>query len=533
MEKNKKGFTLTEIIIVIVILAILALIAIPGIGKLIENGKINYNKNLEKELILMAKNYYADNKAKLPRGQLNDDGDPMYTTSVSLEELENGNYVTNKVVDADKGSCEESYVYVENESGGYEYYPCLACDNYTSDNAYCSIDSEGAGTGKNPVCEITYQDYVPGTWTNKDVTANITGYHESGIPFYMVNSTIKLNATNNNATYKITDGGSFIVEAYSRTGNKGVCSGGTTKGDNGEDDDTTKIKIDKTAPVCERIIIENTTSIISKNVTITAKDEASGIKSISVSGNQLTVTKNELEGTGIYNAKTNGTYTAKVTDEAGNSTNCNFTVTGLCEFGSWTTTACNTSDPDMCQSKQQYRTRSQPGTTHWTCPSGMSLGNANYSTCGGGCKTSHEQCSCSCPSGYGLVGCSRLGADCVRYKCSNPTSLGYPANASKPSGCKGTWYVANANGTRSCTTVCDSYNPTYKCNLNCSGIGGCGSASLEGEKCYYRGSSWGAYCDSGYTLVGSTCYTYGSWIDGTCPSGQTCETRTVYRTRTC
>ena len=333
MEKNKKGFTLTEIIIVIVILAILALIAIPGIGKLIENGKINYNKNLEKELILMAKNYYADNKAKLPRGQLNDDGDPMYTTSVSLTELENGNYVTNKVLDADKGSCEESYVYVENESGGYEYYPCLACDNYKSDNAYCSLDSDGAGTGHNPVCEITYQDYVPGTWTNKDVTANITGYHESGIPFFMVNSTIKVNATANNATYKIKEEGAFVVEAYSRTGNKGVCAGGTTKGQDGEDDENTKILIDRVDPICTSITTSPSGVARNKTITVEAKDEDSGIKGITIPSPAIFQSDDNGNKTRTvtYKVNRNGTYQAEVEDNAGNKAVCNITVTNVDE----------------------------------------------------------------------------------------------------------------------------------------------------------------------------------------------------------
>ena len=51
--KNKKGFTLVELLAVIVILAIILVIAIPQIAKVIDDGKIN---SLKDSAMLIAKN---------------------------------------------------------------------------------------------------------------------------------------------------------------------------------------------------------------------------------------------------------------------------------------------------------------------------------------------------------------------------------------------------------------------------------------------------------------------------------------------
>ena len=54
--KNKKGFTLVELLAVIVILAIILVIAIPQIAKVIDDGKINSLKDKCRKRILSTKN---------------------------------------------------------------------------------------------------------------------------------------------------------------------------------------------------------------------------------------------------------------------------------------------------------------------------------------------------------------------------------------------------------------------------------------------------------------------------------------------
>ena len=58
--KNKKGFTLVELIIVIAILGILAAIAIPRMGKMTDNARAATEKSNIKMLNNLSATYYAD-----------------------------------------------------------------------------------------------------------------------------------------------------------------------------------------------------------------------------------------------------------------------------------------------------------------------------------------------------------------------------------------------------------------------------------------------------------------------------------------
>ena len=67
MKLNKKAFTLVEVLAVVAILAILATLIIPSVTKYLKGGKEDYDENLKKQLILVAKNYYAENRDRLPK----------------------------------------------------------------------------------------------------------------------------------------------------------------------------------------------------------------------------------------------------------------------------------------------------------------------------------------------------------------------------------------------------------------------------------------------------------------------------------
>jgi len=66
LRKDKKGFTLTEVIATLAILGIILLIAIPGVGKLQENFKKNYYEQLDGSVLAAAKTYYKDNAMQRP-----------------------------------------------------------------------------------------------------------------------------------------------------------------------------------------------------------------------------------------------------------------------------------------------------------------------------------------------------------------------------------------------------------------------------------------------------------------------------------
>ncbi len=141
-DMNRRGFTLVEVLAVVAILAVLAGIAIPAVYRYVIKGRENYYVGLESSLESNAQDYYSTRLQELPRGQLDSNGNPIYTTKLYLSTLEDLNMVTNKVLDADGGSCANSYIVVTKKdtttSNEFDYQTCLVCDNYKTDDAVCN-----------------------------------------------------------------------------------------------------------------------------------------------------------------------------------------------------------------------------------------------------------------------------------------------------------------------------------------------------------------------------------------------------------
>ena len=84
-NKNNKGFTLVELLVVIAIIGILAVVAVPALFKNIEKGKV---AELEADISAIrsaALSYYADN-GTYPNGQLT--GTPTETANKLSKEIE-------------------------------------------------------------------------------------------------------------------------------------------------------------------------------------------------------------------------------------------------------------------------------------------------------------------------------------------------------------------------------------------------------------------------------------------------------------
>ena len=103
-----------ELIIIIVIVAIIAFLIVPSIIKYFQEGKQKYYEKLEQELVVMAKDYYTENSEKLPRGQLNEEGNPIYNTKITTNFLQESNYITNNVIDTEGKDCADSFIIFAN-----------------------------------------------------------------------------------------------------------------------------------------------------------------------------------------------------------------------------------------------------------------------------------------------------------------------------------------------------------------------------------------------------------------------------------
>ena len=161
--KNKKGFTLVEVLAVVVLLGVLAGIAMPTINKYIDEARKRYNKQVENQLLISGKAYFSANRNLLPRlTYIEKFQEEMVENKsyVTAPELTTGNYLKENLVNYDGESCQDSYVTVvkRSTSKDEEWYPCLICGEGNakktySENGYCSLNANWEDKEK-PFCTI-------------------------------------------------------------------------------------------------------------------------------------------------------------------------------------------------------------------------------------------------------------------------------------------------------------------------------------------------------------------------------------------
>ena len=169
--KNKKGFTLTEILATIVILGIILAIAVPSYNALSKKFEKEYYDKLDKSVLAAAKSYWKDNPDKRPKEYLE-------SGKIALNDL-----ITNKYIDSvkeyrDKFDSQLSekykngYALIIKDKDGYDYAVCLRgskmatssssekekyCDEAWSSNDYITkCDGESC-----PNAESSYLYYDP------------------------------------------------------------------------------------------------------------------------------------------------------------------------------------------------------------------------------------------------------------------------------------------------------------------------------------------------------------------------------------
>ena len=137
--KNKKAFTMVELLAVIAIIGILAGVTIPSISKYVSSSKEEYKENVKKTLTLAGKNYYSEHKSEQPQK------DGIYIKQITAKELATQKYITGTFQDADQNDCtNQSYVTAVYENDTINYYPCLICKekNYITtekEKEYCNL----------------------------------------------------------------------------------------------------------------------------------------------------------------------------------------------------------------------------------------------------------------------------------------------------------------------------------------------------------------------------------------------------------
>ena len=129
---NKKGFTLVELLAVIIILGVVAMIFVPNTVKIIKENSIKVYKIKEKELVKAAKDYAEyDKNFSRPTAE-------SPTKYITMPQLVSGNYI-NKIIDSTSlNECSAFVKVTLSDINGYNYEPCLLCDNYTTEKSFCT-----------------------------------------------------------------------------------------------------------------------------------------------------------------------------------------------------------------------------------------------------------------------------------------------------------------------------------------------------------------------------------------------------------
>ena len=156
LRKDKKAFTLTEVIATLAILGIILLIAIPGVGKLQENFRKNYYEQLDGSVLAAAKTYYKDNAEERPVNLLE-------ASFLDYNKLRGSKYIDtiNKYnADDASGACDGKIVVVKTKDD-YIYKNCMDCGEYKNYKAPDKVDGQ-----EDNICLFSDNDKIINGYTN-------------------------------------------------------------------------------------------------------------------------------------------------------------------------------------------------------------------------------------------------------------------------------------------------------------------------------------------------------------------------------
>lgn len=157
--KNKKGFTLLELLAVLIILGILMVLAYMGVSRYIRQTNDALYEDYEKNISTGATNYLIDHTGSVPVEPEEDE--PPKSVLINVDKLICEGYIESlEDPKVDGATCNlESYAIVtrnvDSRAGNMdiEYKACLKCSNYES--PACSDSISGIPVLEaDPSCEV-------------------------------------------------------------------------------------------------------------------------------------------------------------------------------------------------------------------------------------------------------------------------------------------------------------------------------------------------------------------------------------------
>lgn len=156
-SKQKRGFTMIELLAVLVILGIIMVIAVPSVVGYLQGARNDYYDQLEESVKTVGQEYFSDHRSLMPRenGQI---------FSVDIQDLITEGYTT-EILDSDGNDTCTGNVYVKRlATADFEYHACIQCgktdaegnQEYISTSAFCTNGT----TGNNPggTCDKPKED---------------------------------------------------------------------------------------------------------------------------------------------------------------------------------------------------------------------------------------------------------------------------------------------------------------------------------------------------------------------------------------
>ena len=291
--KDRKGFTLVELVAVIIVLGVLLVIAIPTISNYIKGARdISYDSH-EKALQEAAKAYTIDcikNNEKNCTVPHDDE-----TINIYVDRLIEDEYIGKLQDPKNQGaycSADKSFIKVSRtEDNDYEYEACLFCTGYTTDNPICTTYS-----GDNDFPECGDVTGTSSAWTREPRTITVRCIDRtSGCTQDLFTKTFTDSMENGQIT---------IVD---RSGRTAQC--------------TVPVRVDNVAPTCK--IVENTVIRTLPKITEIA-DAYSGVATYGIGTSANTPDYNKRETLTVGNGATR--VYGYVKDIAGNEGICSKTV---------------------------------------------------------------------------------------------------------------------------------------------------------------------------------------------------------------
>ena len=216
--KDRKGFTLVELLVSIVIISLLSGMGIIGYQSFFKTAEDRYFDALESSILLAGNDYFEDHRSELPVGNA--------YSEVSLASLVDAKYME-PITDTNGNECRNGSVFAYRENSKFKYEVCIVeCGGYSSTGRYCSAIASreivvSARTKRsNTSYDVTKSFNATEYTKNDDIIVTLNMSSDYNVSRYVLTNTrnnneIVCNQMDGNAcSTEITSTGTYKIVAY-------------------------------------------------------------------------------------------------------------------------------------------------------------------------------------------------------------------------------------------------------------------------------------------------------------------------------